>query len=104
MARFLKSVVKMTLSNVEIGLDTTFALLFVVHMAILVTVLWHFFKIWDEEKTGRIIKANSTELNVRAICLGAGASSSGFDFSSISSVHDTNSKLISQNKFNTACF
>ena len=90
--RVAAAVVKMTLSYVEIGLNTTFALFVVIHVAILVAVFWHIFVIWDEIKTGRILKKDTD--NVRVVCLG-GASSSGLDFSSISSMQETNSKLIS---------
>ena len=81
----------MTLSYVEIGLNTTFALFAVIHVAILIAVFWHIFVTWNEIETGRILKKNTK--NVRPICLG-GASSSGLDFSSISSMQETNNKYV----------
>ena len=80
----------MTLSYVEIGLNTTFALFAVIHVAILIAVFWHIFVTWNEIETGRILKNTK---NVRPVCLG-GASSSGLDFSSISSMQETNNKYI----------
>ena len=81
----------MTLSYVEIGLSTTFALFVVIHVAILIAVFWHIFVIWNELETGRILRKNTK--NVRPVCLG-GASSSGLDFSSLSSMQETNNKYI----------
>ena len=90
----------MTLSYVEIGLNTTFALFVVIHVAILIAMFWHIVVIWDEVKTGRILRRDTQ--NVRPICLGV-ASSSGFDFQSLSSMQETNSKLTMYNKRDVNC-
>ena len=82
-------------SYIDIGLNTTFALFIVIHAAILIAVLWHIFKSINEQKTGKIRNnrvLHSEDTNVRPICLQA-ASSSGLDFSSISSIPDTTSRL-----------
>ena len=81
----------MALSYVEIGLDSTFALFIVIHVAILIAVIWHVILSCDEQKTGRIFRKDP-DSNVRPVCLGR-ASSSRLEFSSISSVQETNSKL-----------
>ncbi len=89
----------MALSYAEIGLDTAFSLFIVIHVAILMAVIWNVFKVLEDEKTRLDGGAQ-----LRPICIG-GTSSSGFDFSSISSVHDTNSRLVSSNvKCHTVCF
>ena len=79
---------------IELGLNTTFALFVVIHGAILIAVIWHVFRAINERQTGTIRSVNHSDesINVRPICL-QGASSSGLDFSSISSIPDTTSRL-----------
>ena len=73
-------------SSVDLGLTVAFGLFVVVHIAIIIAVIWNILCAWDEEKTGRVTGTQDTELSVRPVCLGqTTASSSGLDFSSISS-------------------
>ena len=96
------SVETMSSYYVELSLNITFILFVILHAGLLIYVSWNVFWMNNETKTGRIVGRRGRTENVRPLCLG-GTSNSGLDFSSISSLPETSSRL-HHASYNIPCF